>query len=188
MDIEKAISPPEYVEKSEIHPIGTKERPHFFCSPPKEETCDKQIFKKRLQVGDNLQSPKRQKRIFNSNEVDAEMTQIMHDVFKRHGKRCSEGLYQRATVRRAYLDGLPVMMERELFANHGDGNLLVGRVDIEVAGCVLYELKIGPPNILKDEEQIKTYLRAYDSNNENILIAALVYFSKDGVKLHYVRR
>jgi hypothetical protein len=173
-------------------PVYSAQRPFFFCSSP-SGTCDKQIHKKRNQLdsdlGENIPDIfKRKKRTFKAKNVDTEMCEIMHSVFRRHGTRCSEALYQRAVVRRAYLDGLPVMMERELFADYGEGSLLVGRVDVEVAACCLYEFKVGQPNIAKDEQQVNTYLKAYDINKETIEIAALVYFTKTGVYIHYIRR
>jgi hypothetical protein len=162
--------------------------------PKQEETMDieRVMFPQAAQMaGQKPESPygnfKRKKRYFRAKTVNEEMIEIMNDVFKRHGNRCSEALYQRAVVRRAYLEGLPVMMERELFANYGEGGLLIGRVDVEVASCCLYEFKVGSPNIVKDSEQVNTYLRAYDANNEKIEIASLVYFTKSGVFIHQIR-
>jgi GxxExxY protein len=127
-------------------------------------------------------------RTFNPMEVHEEMMRIFKDVYKRHGPGLSESTYQRAAVRRAYLDGLPVMMERELFADFGDGNLLIGRVDIEVASSCLYELKIGTANPQVHTPQVLKYIRAYDSSaSDDIKIASLVYFTPTGVVMHEVR-
>ncbi|KAJ1466109.1 hypothetical protein T484DRAFT_1756909 [Baffinella frigidus] len=119
--------------------------------------------------------------------VHSHMLGVFSDISTRYGMRYSEALYQRAIVRRAYLDMIPIMMERELFVDHGEGSLLVGRIDLEVAGNCLYELKIGTPNITKDTEQITKYLCAYDLNKESIQIASLVYFTQNGVVVHEVR-
>jgi hypothetical protein len=119
--------------------------------------------------------------------VHSHMLGVFSDIHIRYGARYSESLYQRAIVRRAYLDMLPIMMERELFVDFGEGNLLVGRVDLEVAGKCLYELKISAPNITKDTDQIQRYLYAYDNNKETIQIASLVYFTNSGVVVHEVR-
>ncbi|KAJ1465822.1 hypothetical protein T484DRAFT_1757152 [Baffinella frigidus] len=119
--------------------------------------------------------------------VHSHMLDVFSDISTRYGTRYSEALYQRAVVRRAYLDMIPVMMERELFVDLGEGSLLVGRIDLEVAGNCLYELKISAPNIAKDTEQITKYLCACDLNNENIQIASLVYFTQSGVVVHEVR-
>ena len=126
-------------------------------------------------------------RQFDALEVHEEMIQIFHDVWTRHGNGCSEATYQRAVARRAYLDGLPIMMERELYADYGEGNLLAGRIDMEVASSCLYEMKIGPVK-LRDCLQVKKYLRAYDhSKSDDIKIASLVYFTSSGVVVHDVR-
>jgi PD-(D/E)XK nuclease superfamily len=139
-------------------------------------------------VADVVTTPRRVGRhSFNAADVHQDMTEIFKDVYKRHGSTCSESLYQKAIVRRAYLDAIPTMNERELFADRGDGSLLIGRIDIEVAGICLYELKVGQPNIAKDKKQINTYLACYDLNGEAIQIAALVYFTPSGVFIHEVR-
>jgi GxxExxY protein len=133
-------------------------------------------------------SEQKRPRQFKPLEVHEEMTMIFKDVYKRHGPGLSESTYQRAAVRRAYLDGLPVMMERELFADFGDGNLLIGRVDIEVASSCLYELKIGAVNPQAHTSQVLKYIRAYDSSqSDDIKIASLVYFTANGVVIHEVR-
>ena len=115
------------------------------------------------------------------------MSRMFSDISARYGSRFSESLYQKAIVRMAYKAMLPVMTERELFVDFGDGILLVGRVDLEVAGRCLYELKIGNPNVTKDSEQVRKYLQAYDRNHETIEIAAIVYFTNSGIVIHDVR-
>jgi hypothetical protein len=119
--------------------------------------------------------------------VHAHMLHMFREIHTRYGVRYTESLYQRAIVRRAYLDMLPIMTERELFVDHGEGSLLVGRVDLEVAGTCLYEFKIGSPNIARDTEQVNKYLCAYDINKENILVACLVYFTHSGLVVHEIR-
>ena len=115
------------------------------------------------------------------------MTNIFHDVLKRHGTGCSEAVYQRAVARRAYLDGIPIMMERDLYADYGEGYILAGRVDMEVASSCVYEFKIGPLKV-RDGTQVEKYLRAYDrSESDDIKIAALVNFTSTGVVVHNIR-
>ncbi len=136
---------------------------------------------------DMTTTPSKQPSEFKPLEVHEEMTNIFHDVWKRHGNGCSEAIYQRAVARRAYIQGLPVTMERALFADYGEGYLLAGRIDMEVASSCLYEMKIGPVK-LKDSGQVEKYLRAYDkSGSDDIKIASLVYFTSNGVVVHDVR-
>ena len=137
-----------------------------------------------LDVSSNSRKRHRQ---FDALQVHDEMINIFHDVWARHGNGCSEATYQRAVARRAYLDGLPIMMERDLYADYGEGYLLAGRIDMEVASSCLYEMKIGPVK-LKDCLQVKKYLRAYDhSTSDDIKIASSVYFTSTGVVVHDVR-
>jgi GxxExxY protein len=120
-------------------------------------------------------------------DVHEAMCSIIRDVYRRCGGGYTESFYQRAVLRAAYLQGLPVMMERDLFADFGGGSLLAGRVDLEVAGVCLYELKVGSPKIPVDSKQVKKYLKAYDVNKEDIQIASLVYFGTGHVFIHNVR-
>jgi hypothetical protein len=120
-------------------------------------------------------------------DVHDAMCSIFRDVYLRCGGGYTESFYQKSVLRAAYLKGLPVMMERDLFADFGDGSLLAGRVDLEVAGVCLYELKVGPPKIMVDSKQVKKYLKTYDKNEEDIQIASLVYFGTGHVFIHNVR-
>jgi hypothetical protein len=120
-------------------------------------------------------------------DVDQEMCAIMQRVVTTYPASCSESLYQKAVLREAYLSGLPVMVERDVYADYGFGALHVGRVDMEVAGVCLYELKIGKPNIEPHSMQLKKYLKAYDHNKENIQVAKLVYFTPNRVITHVLR-
>ncbi|KAJ1466782.1 hypothetical protein T484DRAFT_1756366 [Baffinella frigidus] len=120
-------------------------------------------------------------------EVNREMNSIMQQVVTTYPSSCSESLYQKVVLRGAYLSGLPVMVERDVFADYGNGSLLLGRVDMEVAGVCLYELKIGTPNILSHSKQLEKYLQAYDHNKENIQVAKLVYFTQNRLITHVLR-
>ena len=117
-------------------------------------------------------------------EAVVQYSKCVHSSF---GPNCSESLYQRAVLRALYLDNIPVMQERDIFTDYGQGSLLVGRVDLEVAGCCLYEFKSGKINIADHSNQLKRYLRAYSNNNETIRVAALMYFTQTGIFVHRVR-
>jgi hypothetical protein len=120
-------------------------------------------------------------------EVDKEMSMIMKRVADTYPTACSESVYQKAVLREAYLAGLPVMVERDVFVDYGNGSLLMGRVDMEVAGVCLYELKVGKPNIEVHAMQLQKYIQAYDQNKENIQVAKLVYFTSNRVITHVMR-
>jgi hypothetical protein len=124
---------------------------------------------------------------YHAGEVDQEMSLIIHRVFNTYPEGCSESLYQKAVLREAYLSGLPVMVERDVFTNYGTGSLLLGRVDMEVAGVCLYEFKVGTPKFAEHSKQLQKYIRAYDHNKENIQVAKLVYFTMSGVVTKVLR-
>ena len=68
----------------------------------------------------------------------------MKDIYWLYGAGYYEMLYQKAIIRATYMQGLPVMTERDIFTDFGLGTLLVGRVDLKVAANCLYEFKVGP--------------------------------------------
>jgi GxxExxY protein len=118
--------------------------------------------------------------------VHEEVVRLSEDVHCNFGPNCSESLYQRAVLRALYLENIPVMQERDIFTTHGQGSFFVGRVDLEVAGCCLYEFKSGKINITDHSNQLNRYLRAYANNKEPIRVAALMYFTAKGVFVHRV--
>jgi hypothetical protein len=120
-------------------------------------------------------------------QVHDAVVQISKNIHYNFGPNCSESLYQRAVLRATYLKNLPAMLEREVFTDYGQGSLLVGRIDLEVASCCLYEFKSSKINIAEHSLQLQRYLRAYDNNNETIRVAALLYFTQTGIFVHRVR-
>lgn len=118
--------------------------------------------------------------------VHEAVVQVSKEIHASFGPNCSESLYQRGVLRGLYLQNLPAMQERDIFTDYGQGSLLIGRVDLEVAGCCLYEFKSGKVNIAEHSNQLKRYLRAYANNNETIRVAALMYFTQTGVFVHRV--
>lgn len=118
--------------------------------------------------------------------VHEAVVRVSNEVFASFGPNCSESLYQKGVLRALYLHNMPVMQERDIFTDYGHGSLFVGRVDLEVAGCCLYELKIGKINIVEHSRQLNRYLKAYANNKETIKVAALIYFTQTGVFVHKV--
>lgn len=111
---------------------------------------------------------------------------LANDTFFQLGKGCSERVYQQAIFDSSWFseNNILVRMERIIKINHFDPPLLGRRVDLEVAGCYVFELKVTAPtehNLKVDRLQIETYLQAYAFNNHVVHRAALIYFTPTGV-------
>ena len=113
-----------------------------------------------------------------------QMLALAKDAFVRHGPGCAEKVYEQAMLDLAREHGIPCLKQRFINMNHYSPRRL-GRVDLEVDGRYVLELKITAPtecNVQKDrEEQIDPYLQAYAFNDHTIDCAALIYFTPTGV-------
>jgi hypothetical protein len=112
------------------------------------------------------------------------MITLAHTVFKLYGVGYTERVYQEGMYLSAYKENIACLMERHVYVNHDSTPLYIGKVDLEVAGRFVFELKIHPfntSNLKKDRIQIEKYLKAYAINKHVIDRAALIYFTPDGV-------
>jgi GxxExxY protein len=107
-------------------------------------------------------------------------------VFDQYGTGYTERVYQEGMYFSAYKDNIPCLMERHVYVTHDNTPLFIGKVDLEVAGRFVFELKIhafNHQNVKKDRIQIEKYLRAYAINHHIIDRAALIYFTPKGVRV-----
>jgi GxxExxY protein len=107
-------------------------------------------------------------------------------VFNQYGTGYTERVYQEGMYFSAYKNNIPCLMERHVYVTHDNTPLFIGKVDLEVAGRFVFELKIhafNNQNLKKDRIQIEKYLRAYAINHHIIDRAALIYFTPKGVRV-----
>ena len=111
---------------------------------------------------------------------------IANSVFDQYGVGYTERVYQEAMYFSTYKQGIPCLMERNVFVTHDNVPLFIGRADLEVDNRLVFELKIHPftpSNVRKDRLQLEKYLRAYALNNHTIDLSALIYFGDRGVNV-----
>jgi GxxExxY protein len=135
---------------------------------------------------DPVLTTKRLKSTFVTQPVYDSMIALAHTVFKQYGTGYTERVYQEGMYLSAYKKNIPCLMERHVYVTHDSSPLFIGKVDLEVAGRFVFELKIHPfntQNLKKDRIQIEKYLRAYALNSHVIDRAALIYFTPDGVRV-----
>jgi hypothetical protein len=114
------------------------------------------------------------------------MISLAKTVFDQYGTGYTERVYQEGMYFSAYKKNIACLMERNVYVTHDSTPLFIGKVDLEVAGRFVFELKIhafNEPNLKKDRLQIEKYLRAYAMNHHVIDRAALIYFTPYGVRV-----
>ena len=108
------------------------------------------------------------------------------DIYFELGDGCSERMYQQALLHALYRMHIPVLIERPVYATKDGHTVLKGRVDLEIAGRFILELKVttaNSTNIRKDKKQLQRYISAYKDNNVRLQRAALVYFGNGEVRI-----
>ena len=110
---------------------------------------------------------------------------LANDAFAQHGPDCLERVYQTAINNSAWFreNNVSCLMEPPIDVVHVS-DPYTGRVDLEVAGCYLFELKATPcteRNVEWDRLQLEMYIQAYAVETRVIVRAALVYFTPTGV-------
>jgi len=124
----------------------------------------------------------------NEHPTYAKVLSFAHDVLDEHGPRRKERIYQLGIFNCPWFAKSNIQIRKECFVNinHYDPRCL-GRVDLEVAGRFVFELKVtkryAPTdyNVEKDRLQLEMYLQAYAYNEHLIDRAALIYFTPTGV-------
>ena len=126
----------------------------------------------------------------NEHPTYAKVLSLARDAFARYGPGCKERDYQLGIFNSSWFtkSNIQIKMERYVNINHYYPPCL-GRVDLEVAGRFVFELKVirlrpwvpTKCNVEKDRLQLEMYLQAYAFNKHQIDRAALIYFTPTGV-------
>ena len=110
--------------------------------------------------------------------VVKEMQNICEGVYDNWGPGYTEATYEQAIVNEAYNRKIPLLRQASIDVTNGGCSVHAGRIDLEVDGRYLYELKARDPAMDKDRSQISKYIRAYAQNGKNISRAFLVFFTE----------
>jgi GxxExxY protein len=110
--------------------------------------------------------------------VVEEMKSICEGVYDNWGPGYTEATYEQAIVNEAYNRKIPLLRQASIDVTNGGCSVHAGRIDLEVDGRYLYELKARDPAMDKDRSQISKYIRAYAQNGKNISRAFLVFFTE----------
>ncbi len=102
------------------------------------------------------------------------------EIMDTHSTRQTESFYEKMLACHLYERGIPYMTQVDCFVQRGTTQVLVGRLDMEIAGNTIIELKVAPRATPGDHAQLMKYVRAKLACGMKIEHAAVVCFREDG--------
>ena len=103
------------------------------------------------------------------------------EIMETHKSRQTECFYEKMLACHLYERGIPYMTQVDCFMQRGTTQVLVGRLDMEIAHNTILELKVAPRVTAADEAQLMKYVRAKRACGMRLEHAAVVCFRDDGV-------
>jgi GxxExxY protein len=102
------------------------------------------------------------------------------EIMDTHKCRQTECFYEKMLACHLYERGIPYMTQVDCFVQRGTTQVLVGRLDMEIAHNTIIELKVAPKVTAADEAQLMKYVRAKQACGMRLEHAAVVCFRDDG--------
>lgn len=102
------------------------------------------------------------------------------EIMETHKSRQTECFYEKMLACHLYERGIPYMTQVDCFVQRGTTQVLVGRLDMEIAHNTILELKVAPRVTPADEAQLMKYVRAKRACGMKLEHAAVVCFRDDG--------
>jgi GxxExxY protein len=102
------------------------------------------------------------------------------EIMETHSTRQTESFYEKMLACHLYERGIPYMTQVDCFVQRGTTQVLVGRLDMEIASNTILELKVAPRVTAADQAQLMKYVRAKLACGMKIEHAAVVCFREDG--------
>ncbi len=103
------------------------------------------------------------------------------EIMETHRSRQTECFYEKMLACHLYERGIPYMTQVDCFVQRGTTQVLVGRLDLEIAHNTIIELKVSPRVTAADEAQLMKYVRSKRACGMKLEHAAVVCFRDDGV-------
>ena len=102
------------------------------------------------------------------------------EIMETHKSRQTECFYEKMLACHLYERGIPYMTQVDCFVQRGTTQILVGRLDMEIAHNTIIELKVAPRVTAADHAQLMKYVRAKRACGMKLEHAAVVCFRDDG--------
>jgi GxxExxY protein len=103
-----------------------------------------------------------------------------HEIMETHKSRQTESFYEKMLACHLYERGIPYMTQVDCFVQRGTTQVLVGRLDMEIAHNTILELKVAPRVTSADKAQLMKYVRSKQACGMKLEHAAVVCFRDDG--------
>ncbi len=113
-------------------------------------------------------------------DVMGVLREICDAIMRDHHSGQTECFYEKMIGQYLYERCIPFMTQVDCFIQQGCTQVLVGRIDMEIAHNTLIELKVGPRARQADIDQLMKYVRAKRACGMNLKNAAVVCFRTDG--------
>ena len=104
------------------------------------------------------------------------ITKLCHQIVQEYPTGHTECFYEKILSQHLYERSIPCITQVDCFVQRTFSQVLVGRIDMEVAHSVLLELKVAPKIKRSDMEQLWKYIRAKKASGMKLEHAAVVCF------------
>jgi GxxExxY protein len=101
------------------------------------------------------------------------------DIIRDHPTGHTECFYEKLLSQYLYEQCIPFLTQVDCFIQRGNTQVLVGRIDMEVAHSTILELKVGVRVRQADIDQLMKYVRAKQACGMTLRNAAVICFRTD---------
>jgi hypothetical protein len=121
-------------------------------------------------------------------DVMSVMREICDTIMDEHRTGNTECFYEKLIGQHLYERCIPFLTQVDCFIQKGSTQVLVGRIDMEIAFNTLIELKVGPKIRQVDIDQLMKYVKAKQACGMRLKNAAVICFCTDNTVqiVHYL--
>ncbi len=155
------------VEEEEALPLSTSSSPIFHPMPPK--------FSIRKPLVWYPQEPPPPQHHLHGNMMRL-IRKLCMEIVKEYPIGHTECFYEKVLSQYLYERSIPCITQVDCFVQRPLSQVMVGRIDMEVAHTVLLELKVAPQIKQTDKDQLWKYIRAKKASGVRLEHAAVICF------------
>lgn len=103
-----------------------------------------------------------------------------NEIMREHGAGHTEYVYEKLLSQYLYERCVPFLTQVDCFVQKGETQVLIGRIDMEIAHNTILELKVGAAVRPQDLQQLCKYVHTKTACGMRITNAAVICFRTDG--------
>ncbi len=104
------------------------------------------------------------------------ISKLCNEIVQEYPSGHTECFYEKVLSQYLYERSIPCITQVDCFVQRKFSQILVGRIDMEVAHTVLLELKVAPKIKQADMDQLWKYIRAKKTHGMQLEHAAVICF------------